>query len=87
MFRHSLRNITEQTLAYISDCPMRFTLNLLFEYDDDLSNMTSSFICQSESSLNISSLSEKSPKSEAPSSAGSMSSPSSFGKKKPAIIM
>ena len=67
MSKHSLRNITEHTLAYIADCPLRFSLNLNFEYDDDLSHMTSSFIASNsmcgDSMLDTSHLSDKSKKS------------------------
>lgn len=47
MFKHSMKNITEHTLAYLADCPLRLSLNLILEYDDELSNLTSSFIAQS----------------------------------------
>ncbi len=62
MFKHSLRNVTEHTIAYLADSPICLSLNLLFHYDEEMSNMTSSFI-QSESSLNLSTLSDKAPKS------------------------
>ena len=29
MRRHSFKNISESTLAYISDCPVKFTLNVM----------------------------------------------------------
>ena len=29
MRRHSFKNISESTLAYISDCPIKFTLNVM----------------------------------------------------------
>lgn len=63
MLKHSLHNVTEHTIAYLADSPISLTLNLLLHYDEEMSNMTSSFI-QSESSLNLSTLSDKAPKSE-----------------------
>ena len=34
MFKHNFPNITEQSLAYLADSPICFTLNLLFHYDE-----------------------------------------------------
>ena len=66
MFKHSFRNVTENTLAYLADCPVKFTLNLVFDYDDEMSHMTSSFISQGETSfLNTSGISDKSKSSAA----------------------
>lgn len=39
-----MHNVTEHTLAYLADSPLCLTLNLLFDFDADLSNMSSSFI-------------------------------------------
>ena len=50
MLKHSLNNVTEHTLAYLADSPICLTLNLLFHYDEEMTNMTSSFI-HNESSL------------------------------------
>ena len=63
MLKHRLSNVTEHTLAYLADSPICLCLNLLFHYDEEMSNMTSSFI-HSESSLNMSTMSDKMNKSE-----------------------
>jgi|694.fasta_scaffold58109_4 hypothetical protein len=44
MLKHSFRNVTEHTLAYLADSPICLTLNLLFNCDEDMANMSSSFI-------------------------------------------
>ena len=84
MLKHSLNNVTEHTLAYLADSPICLTLNLLFHYDEEMTNMTSSFI-HNESSLNMSTMSDKLSKSELKSEMGE--SPPSFAKKKTAIII
>lgn len=33
MRRHSFRNISETTLAYISDCPIKFNINVMKDYN------------------------------------------------------
>jgi hypothetical protein len=38
MRRHCFKNISESTLAYISDCPMKFTLNVMKEYNEECLN-------------------------------------------------
>lgn len=44
MLKHSFHNVTENTIAYLADSPICLTLNLLFHYDEDMTNMSSSFI-------------------------------------------
>lgn len=36
--RHSFKNISESTLAYISDCPIKFTLNVMKDYNEECLN-------------------------------------------------
>lgn len=38
MRRHSFQNISESTLAYMSDCPIKFTLNVMKDYHDEVLN-------------------------------------------------
>jgi len=54
MLKHTFHNVTEQTIAYLSDSPICLTLNLLYHFDEDMINMSASFINQNDSSLNMS---------------------------------
>jgi hypothetical protein len=36
--RHSFQNISESTLAYMSDCPIKFTLNVMKDYNEEVLN-------------------------------------------------
>lgn len=36
--RHTFQNISESTLAYISDCPIKFTLNVMKDYNEEVVN-------------------------------------------------
>lgn len=38
MRRHSFKNISETTLAYISDSPIKFTLNVMKDYNEECLN-------------------------------------------------
>ena len=38
MRRHSFRNISESTLAYISDCPVKFSVNVMKDYNEEVLN-------------------------------------------------
>lgn len=38
MRRHSFKNISESTLAYLSDCPIKFTLNVMKDYNEECLN-------------------------------------------------
>jgi hypothetical protein len=38
MRRHSFQNISESTLAYMSDCPIKFTLNVMKDYNEEVLN-------------------------------------------------
>jgi hypothetical protein len=38
MHRHCFKNISEATLAYISDCPIKFTLNVMKDYNEECLN-------------------------------------------------
>lgn len=38
MRRHSFQNISESTLAYMSDCPIKFTLNVMKDYNAEVLN-------------------------------------------------
>lgn len=36
--RHCFKEVSESTLAYISDCPMKLTLNLMKDYNEECLN-------------------------------------------------
>jgi hypothetical protein len=36
--RHCFKNISEATLAYISDCPIKFNLNVMKDYNEECLN-------------------------------------------------
>ena len=83
-YKHCFSNVTEQTLAYLADSPLCITLNLLFECDEDMSNLNSSSIHYTESSMNLSSISDRNYKGE---NSSASESPPPFSKKKPTIIL
>lgn len=55
MYKHRLKDVSENVLGYLADSPVILTVNVIYDIDDDLSNMTSSFL-QMSSSFNTSSI-------------------------------
>lgn len=54
--RHCFKQVSESTLAYISDCPIKFVLNLMKDYNEECLNSSFNEDIQSNSSFDESSL-------------------------------
>ena len=53
MYKHRLKDISENVLGYLADSPIIITINVVFDIDSDLSNMTSSFLETSKSDISF----------------------------------
>ena len=49
MYKHRFKDISENILGYLADSPVVMTVNVIYDIDENLANMTSSFLDVSKS--------------------------------------